>query len=141
MTRELAGLRAGSRSWRRPRRAIPQTAPGLLAWIEHAAHSELHRRGRGADYPLQPLAAAIDPSEDAASLAAAMMLRERFAHDAPAVAALFAAIVGALTGGCKPALTAQDRAGAAQGSTALVAQKHDQQGQLQCKHAKQEDVH
>lgn len=75
----------------------PQTAPGLLAWIEHAADWELHRRA-GRDYALQPPAAAIDPEEDAASLAAAAMLRDRFAHDAPAVAALFEAIVRAMTG-------------------------------------------
>lgn len=77
--------------------AGPQTAPGLLAWIEHAADWELHRRG-GLDFPLQPPDEAIDPSEAAASIAAATMLREQFAPDVPAVAALFAAIVGTLTG-------------------------------------------
>jgi len=33
-----------------------------LAWIEHAADWELHRRS-GLDFPLQPPDAAIDPSE------------------------------------------------------------------------------
>jgi len=75
----------------------PQAAPGLLAWIEHVADWELHRRG-GLDFPLQPPAAAIDPSEDAASIAAATVLRQQFAPDVPTVAALFAAIVGALAG-------------------------------------------
>ena len=75
----------------------PQAAPGLLAWIEHAADWELRRRD-GLDFPLQTPDAAIDPSEDAATVTAAMMLREQFAHDVPSVAALFAAIVGTLTG-------------------------------------------
>ena len=74
----------------------PQAAPGLLAWIEHAADWELHRRS-GLDFPLQPPEAAIDPSEDAASIAAAAALREQFAS-IPTVAALFAAISGTLTG-------------------------------------------
>lgn len=75
----------------------PQTAPSLLAWIEHAADWELQRRG-GLDFPLQPPAAAIDPSEDAARIAAATVLRAQFAPDVPTVVALFAAIVGTLTG-------------------------------------------
>ena len=36
----------------------PQMAPGLLAWIEHTANWEQHRRA-GSDFPLQPAAAAI----------------------------------------------------------------------------------
>ena len=36
----------------------PQLAPGLLAWIEHAANWDQHRR-TGSDFPLQPPAAAI----------------------------------------------------------------------------------
>ena len=74
----------------------PQTARGLLAWIEHGADWELHRR-EGLDYPLQPPSAAIDPSEKAASVTAAALLREQFAQDVPTVAALFTAIVGTLT--------------------------------------------
>ena len=77
--------------------AAPQVAPGFLAWLEHVADWELRRRA-GLDFPLQSPDAAIDPSEDAASLAAAMMLREQFAEDAPAVAGLFDAIVDTLTG-------------------------------------------
>ena len=72
----------------------PQTAR-LLAWIEHAADWELHRRA-GLDFPLQPPAAAIDPSEEAASITAAALLREQFVQDVPTVAALFAAIRGTL---------------------------------------------
>jgi len=46
---------------------VPQIAPGLLAWIEGACDWEVNRR-RGFDYTLQPPEAAIDPSEDAASI-------------------------------------------------------------------------
>lgn len=74
-----------------------QAAPGFLAWVEHVADWETRRRA-GLDFVLQPPDAAIDPCEDAASLAAAMMLRKQFARHVPRVAALFAAIVGALTG-------------------------------------------
>lgn len=70
-----------------------QMAPGLLAWIEHAA--DCRRAGTG--FALQPSDAAIDPSEDAASVAATAMLHEQFAQDTPSVGALFAAILGALT--------------------------------------------
>ena len=37
---------------------VPQIAPGLLAWIEHAADWETNRR-RGLDFPLLPPEAAI----------------------------------------------------------------------------------
>jgi hypothetical protein len=65
---------------------VPQSAPGLLAWIEGACDWELNRR-RGFDYPLQPPEAAIDPSEDEVSINAAMVLRDQFAQDSPAVRA------------------------------------------------------
>jgi hypothetical protein len=77
---------------------VPQTAPGVLAWLEGAADWELNRR-RGFDYPLLPPEAAIPPEEDADSLVATTMLRTLFAQDAPAVGALFDAIVDVLTGG------------------------------------------
>jgi hypothetical protein len=56
----------------------PQTAPGFLAWLEHLVDWEQHRR-RDSDFPLQPPDAAIDPSEDANSIATAMALRELLA--------------------------------------------------------------
>ena len=76
---------------------VPQTAPGLLAWIDSACEWELNRR-RDFDYPLLPPKAAIDPSEDAVSIAAAMVLRVQFAQDSPPVRAFFDALVGLLTG-------------------------------------------
>ena len=75
----------------------PQTAPGLLAWIDGACDWELNRR-RDFDYPLQPPEAAIDPSEDAVSINAAMVLRDQFAQDSPAVRAFFDGLVVLLTG-------------------------------------------
>ena len=77
---------------------VPHTAPGLLAWIDSAGEWELNRR-RDFDYPLLPPEAAIDPSEDAVSIAAAFVLRDQFAQDSPAVLAFFDALVGLLTGG------------------------------------------
>ena len=59
---------------------VPQTAPGPLAWIDGACEWELNWRG-GFDYPLQPPEAAIDPSEDAVSIGAAMAMRAIFALD------------------------------------------------------------
>lgn len=75
----------------------PRAAPGFLAWLEHAADWETCRRA-GLDFVLQAPDAAIDPADDAASIAAAMMLHKQFAREVPHVAALFAAIVGALAG-------------------------------------------
>ena len=79
--------------------SVPQIAPGLLAWIEHAADWELNRH-RGLDFPLQPPDAPIPPEEDGISLDAAMLLRERFAQndraEARGVAALLVAIVTVL---------------------------------------------
>jgi hypothetical protein len=81
---------------------VPQTAPGLLAWIESACDWELNRR-RGFDFPLQPPEAAIPPEEDAVSLDGAAIIRARFAQDGReetrAVVRLFDAIVRLLTGG------------------------------------------
>jgi hypothetical protein len=71
---------------------FPQTAPGLLAWIDGTCDWELNRR-RDFDYPLLPPEAAIDPSEDAVSIDGAMLLRATFAQDSPAVVGLFDALV------------------------------------------------
>ena len=64
---------------------VPQTAPGLLAWIDGACDWEQHRR-RGFDYRLQPPKAAIDPSEDEVSINAAIVMRVTFAEDSRTVA-------------------------------------------------------
>ena len=50
------------------------------------------------DYPLQRPEAAIDPSEDAVSIDAAMAMCAQFAEDPPAALALFNALVDLLTG-------------------------------------------
>jgi hypothetical protein len=78
---------------------VPQTAPGLLAWIEAACDWELHRR-HGHNYVLQSPAATIRPEEDAASIYAAMAMRETFDHDilADSVRALLDAIVALFAG-------------------------------------------
>jgi len=75
---------------------VPQIAPRRLAWIDGAFDWELNRR-RGFDYMLQPPEAAIDPSEDAISIDAAIGMRATFAQDSPAVLALFDALVELLT--------------------------------------------
>ena len=78
---------------------VPQIVPGLLAWVGHACDWELNRRAC-VDFPLQPPDAAIPPEEDAASIAAVMTLRAKFAQgDAGAVVAVFDAMIRALTGG------------------------------------------
>src|SRR5438046_1470075 len=59
---------------------VPETAAGLLAWIEHACDWELNRRA-GVDFPLQPPDAAIPPEEDAVSIETAMTMHEDFAQD------------------------------------------------------------
>jgi len=46
-----------------------------------------------------PPEAAIDPSEDAVSIEAAMALREQFAQDSAAMRAFFDAMLELLTGG------------------------------------------
>ena len=75
----------------------PQFAPGFLAWIEHVCDWEQNRR-RGLDFPPQPPEAAIEPSEDAASIGGALLLRASLATDGQAVTVLFDAIVALLTG-------------------------------------------
>lgn len=55
-------------------------------------------RRAGHEYELLPPEAAIDPSEDEGSINAAMVLRDQFAQDSPAVLALFDALVELLTG-------------------------------------------
>jgi hypothetical protein len=81
---------------------VPQIVPGLLAWIGHACDWELNRRAC-VDIPLQTPDTAIPPEQGAASIAAMMTLRARFAQDATsdagAVVALFDAMIRALTGG------------------------------------------
>lgn len=83
---------------------VPQTAPGLLAWIESACDWELNRR-QGLDYPLQPPDAAIPPEEDGVSIDAATHLRAQFARDetskAPAMVAVLDAVFGLLPGSRK----------------------------------------
>ena len=76
---------------------VPWIAQGLLAWIDSACECELNRR-RDFDYPLLPPEAAIDPSEDEVSINTAMVLRDQFAQDSPAVFAFFDALVELLTG-------------------------------------------
>lgn len=75
----------------------PQTAPGLLAWLDSACHWELSRRA-GAPYELQPPEAATPPEEDAVSIDAAIAMRLAFAPDSPAMRAFFDALVDLLTG-------------------------------------------
>ena len=75
----------------------PPIAYGLLVWIEGACDWELNRRA-GHDYELLPPEAAIDPSEDAVSIDAAIAMRDQFAQDSPAVRAFFDALVALLTG-------------------------------------------
>ena len=69
----------------------------MLVWIEGACDWELNRRA-GHDYELLPPEAAIDPSEDEASIDAAIELRTTFADDSPAMGAFFDALVALLTG-------------------------------------------
>jgi hypothetical protein len=79
---------------------VPQTAPALLAWIQGACDWELHRR-HGHNYALHPPAATIPPEEDAASIYAAMAMRETFDQDilADSLRVLLDAIVGLFAGG------------------------------------------
>ena len=77
---------------------VPQTAPGLLAWIDHACDWALYRR-RGFDSELRPPEAATPPEEDAVSIDAAMAMRNTFARDSPGVFALFNADLRLLNGG------------------------------------------
>ena len=78
----------------------PQTAPGLVAWIEAACDWELHRR-HGQNYALQSPAATIRPEEEAASIYAAIAMRETFDQDilADSMRVLLDAIVALFAGG------------------------------------------
>jgi hypothetical protein len=64
---------------------------GLLAWLEAACDWELNGRV-GLRYELQPPEAAIPPKEDAVSIDAAIVLRDTFTKELPAVRALFDAL-------------------------------------------------
>lgn len=75
----------------------PQTAPGLLTWIDTACDWELGRR-RGDQFHLQAPHAAIPDDEDLFSVDAAMALRKVFAKNSPTVRALFDELVMVLTG-------------------------------------------
>lgn len=79
---------------------VPQIAPGLLAWIEHACDWELARR-RGHTFRLSSPEEAIDPGEDEVSIAAMFALREMFEpqDDVGAVAKLLDAMRIAMMGG------------------------------------------
>src|SRR5664279_2294587 len=70
---------------------VSQVAPGLLAWIEHAADWELHRRQRR-EFSLNGPAAAIPPEEEAISIDALMSLRQAFSNASNQVGALFDAV-------------------------------------------------
>ena len=60
----------------------PHVAYGLRVWIGYACDWELNRRA-GCDYELLPPEAAIDPSEDAVGVNAAIVLRDQFAEVSP----------------------------------------------------------
>ena len=75
----------------------PQTAPGLLAWLDSACTWQVfHRAGR--DYELQPPEAAIPDEEDSVSIDAAQALRLAVANDSRSVHAFFDALVALHTG-------------------------------------------
>jgi hypothetical protein len=76
---------------------VEQIAPGLLAWLDSGCVWQLQQRS-GCDFELQPPEAAIPPEEDAASIDAAIALRNSFAKESPAVRALFDALVDLLSG-------------------------------------------
>ena len=60
--------------------AVPQIAPGLLAWIEGTADWELNRRW-GLDYTLPPPEAAMTPEDASVSIDAAVIIKAQFAQD------------------------------------------------------------
>ena len=66
--------------------------------LEGACGWELNRRA-GHEYELLPPEAAIDPSEDAVSIDAAIALRDQFAEDSAATRGFFNALVDLLMGG------------------------------------------
>jgi len=86
---DLAALAAGTYTDDAP-------SPGLMAWIEHLADWERHRR-IAVELPLMPPEAAIDESEADDAFATAIVLRDSFAEE-PDVHALLSAVVDALAG-------------------------------------------
>jgi hypothetical protein len=86
---ELAALAAGTY-------AESARSPGLMAWLEHLADWERHRR-IAVELPLMPPEAAIDESEADDAIATAIVLRDAFAAE-PEVYALLVAVVVALAG-------------------------------------------
>jgi hypothetical protein len=76
-------------------------AAGFMSWVEHLANWEINRRA-GLDFPMHPPRIAIPPDEHASSVAAAAMLRERFAQsprrEGDPIVGLFEAVVDALGG-------------------------------------------
>lgn len=75
-----------------------RSSPDLLAWIEGAADWQQNRR-QGLSFPLRPPEAAIEPTEHAAVIGGALLLRASLAEDGRPVAVLLDAIVRLLTGG------------------------------------------
>jgi hypothetical protein len=79
----------------------PETASGLLSWIDTACEWELNRRD-GHYYELQPPEAIIPPEQDAVSVDAAIAMRATFVLIDPfetgAVLAFFEALANLLTG-------------------------------------------
>jgi hypothetical protein len=67
---------------------VNQIAPGLLAWIEHVADWELHRRAQS-NFALNGPLAAIPPEEEAVSVDALLSLRSAFSQASSKVATLF----------------------------------------------------
>jgi hypothetical protein len=86
---DLASLAAGTYTESAP-------SPGLMAWLEHLADWERHRR-IAVELPLMPPEAAIDESEADDAIATAIVLRDSFASE-PDVHALLVAVVDALAG-------------------------------------------
>ena len=86
---DLAALAAGTYAEGAP-------SPGLMAWLEHLADWERHRR-IAVELPLMPPEAAIDESEADDGVATAIVLRDSFAEE-PDVHALLSAAVDALAG-------------------------------------------
>ena len=81
MDRDLQTLRATIE-------AVPNTAPGLLVWLEHAVNWESDQRA-GRVYPLLGPISAIPDDELAQSIAAAEALEAKFRDDGSEIAALF----------------------------------------------------
>ena len=82
--------------------AAPPIAYGLLVWIEGACDWELNRRV-GHDYELLAPDAAIDPSEDKASIEATYAMRDSFSDSdlEAGVRTFFDELIEVLTGGAQ----------------------------------------